>query len=555
MRFLSNPANTLLSLAILLCFSCKKSMKEADLIVVNASIWTGNPAMPSAEAMAIKGEKIISIGSNAQVLEYKCKETKYQNLQGKFVYPGFIDSHVHFLTGGFNLSSVQLRDAKTPQEFAQRISDFAKTVEPGTWILGGDWDHENWGGRLPHRNWIDDFTKDHPVYINRLDGHMALANSKALELAGINEQTPQVEGGEMVIDQWGWLSGIFKDNAMNLVSEHIPVAASDRTDYALKQAMDYVASKGVTSVHHMVGYMDALERARKNNTLKTRIYAMMPLSSWQDLKNKIDKQGRGDHWLKIGGLKGFVDGSLGAHTAAFHEPYTDLPEDQGFFINDESDLKKWISGADTCDLQIMVHAIGDKAINFLLDTYEEVERVNGKRDRRFRIEHAQHISPQDIPRFAQLNVIPSMQPYHAIDDGRWAEKVIGPERIKTTYAFKSLFDSGAKVAFGSDWFVAPPTPLDGIYAAVTRRTLDGANPEGWVAEQKISVEQALVAYTRNAAYASFEEDIKGTLETGKLADFVVLENDLINMNPERIMDAKILATWVGGKKVFGNGVH
>lgn len=379
---------------------------------------------------------------------------------------------------------------------------------------------------------------------------MSLANSAALRAAKIVNTVKDIPGGTIVRDSKGQLTGILKDNATDLVYPHIPEPTPQQTDKALQAAMHHVASKGVTSVHHMVGYVDALERAHQNNNLITRIYAMYPLSQWQQLSEKVKQQGRGDDWLKIGGLKGFVDGSLGSHTAAFFEPFTDAPTDSGLLVNTPEQLYAWIKAADTNDLQLMVHAIGDRAIHTLLDIYERVEKENGIKDRRFRIEHAQHIVPADIPRFAHLNVIASMQPYHAIDDGRWAEKVIGAERSKTTYAFKSLFDAGAIVAFGSDWFVAPPTPLEGIYAAVTRRTLDGLNPEGWVPEQKITVAQALVAYTRNAAYASFDEHRKGTLTPGKLADFVVLDKNLFTVAPEQLNEVKVLHTYVGGKPVF-----
>src|SRR5690606_7310247 len=264
-----------------------------------------------------------------------------------------------------------------------------------------------------------------------------------------------------------------------------------------------------TSVHDMSAELDGIRRVHERGELITRYYGVMPLSRWEQVKMMVDEQGKGDEWIRIGGLKGFVDGSLGSHTAAFHEPFTDTPEDSGFFVNTENDLYKWTKSADEAGLQVMIHAIGDKANGFLLDNFARIQEENGPKDRRFRIEHAQHIAPDDIQRFADLDVIASMQPYHAIDDGRWAERVIGSERIKTTYAFKSLLDAGAVVAFGSDWFVAPPTPLEGIYAAVTRQTLDDENPDGWVPEQKITVEDALIAYTRNAAFASFDEDIKG----------------------------------------------
>lgn len=531
-------------------FSCQKNLPNANLIVSNATIWTGNENQPTAQALAVSGDTILAIGSNEEVLKYKSENTIVIDANGQFITPGFIDSHVHFLTGGFNLSSVQLRDAKTPEEFSNRIKEFAELVPAGTWILGGDWDHENWGGALPTKEWIDQFTPNHPVWVTRLDGHMSLANSAALKAAGITKTVRDVPGGTIVRNNKGELTGVFKDNAMDMIFDKVPPPTEQQVDNALQAAMKYVASQGVTSVHHMAGYMDGLERARANNNMITRIYAMMPINQWPSLAEKVKREGKGDKWLKIGGLKGFVDGSLGSHTAAFFRPFTDAPKDSGFFVNSERDLYNWISSADSAGLQLMVHAIGDRAINTLLNIYEKVENENGSKDRRFRIEHAQHIAPNDISRFAQLGVIPSMQPYHAIDDGRWAEKVIGPERIKTTYAFKSLFDAGAKVAFGSDWFVAPPIPLMGIYAAVTRRTLDDQNPDGWVPEQKISVEQALAGYTRNAAYASFDENIKGTLQPGKLADFVIIDQDLTKIDPLQIKDAKVMQTFVGGQLVY-----
>jgi predicted amidohydrolase YtcJ len=285
----------------------------------------------------------------------------------------------------------------------------------------------------------------------------------------------------------------------------------------------------------------------------TRVYAVVPLASWERLRDTLAARGHGDSWVRIGGLKGFVDGSLGSHTAAFLEPFTDAPRDTGLFVNTPQDLYAWTSGADRAGLQVIVHAIGDRAIRTQLDIFGRVASEDGPRDRRFRIEHAQHIAPSDIPRFAQLGVIASMQPYHAIDDGRWAEKVIGTERIRTTYAFRSLRDSGARLAFGSDWFVAPPTPLEGIYAAVTRRTLDDRNPGGWVPEQKIGVEDALRAYTINGAYASFEEKEKGSIERGKLADFTLVDRDLTRIAPETIRDAHVVMTIVGGRVVYERG--
>ena len=540
----------ILTLGVLVV-SCSSSKQPAAMIITNASIWSGNSEQPLADAMAVSGDTIIAVGTTAELLRHKSARTRIIDMGGKFIYPGFIDSHIHLLQGGFNLASVQLRDADTPELFITRIREYAATIRPGEWILGGDWDGKGWES-LPRREWIDSITPDNPVFVSRLDGHMALANSAALKLAGIDRWVKDLSGGSIERDAKGELTGIFKENAMDLISLKIPELSAEEVDKALTAGMRYLASNGVTSAHAVDGadYADGLTRVRAAGGQITRIYYLQAISGWQKLKDHIDRKGKGDQWIKTGGVKGFVDGSLGSHTAAFFEPYSDLETDSGLFVNSREDLYKWIDESDKAGLQVVIHAIGDRAINFLLNSYEQIESENGERDRRFRIEHSQHLAPPDIERYARLKVIASMQPYHLIDDGRWAEELIGPERLQTTYAIRSLLESGATVAFGSDWFVAPATPLEGIYAAVTRRTLDGKNPGGWVPEQKITVEEALRAYTINAAYASFDEDIKGTLEPGKLADFVVLDRDLTAIDPVEIWDMKVQQTWVGGRKVY-----
>jgi predicted amidohydrolase YtcJ len=533
-------------LAILIClFSCREK-QHADKVILGKT-WTANEHHPWSEGLAIIADTLAFVGSAAELHEWIGDQTKVIRLdEGQLIVPGFIDTHTHFIDGGVALSSVQLRDAKSPKEFISRIAAFCRTLKPGEWITAGDWDHENWGGELPTRQWIDSVTSDNPVWINRLDGHMCLANSRALREAKIDDRVNDVAGGT-IVRRNGEITGIFKDNAMDLIYPVVPPLSDDQEDRALTAAMDYVAAHGVTSVHNMSGYQDVFDRAHASGKLKTRIYAGMMLRDWRELQSRIAKDGRGDRWLRVGNLKEFVDGSLGSHTAAFFKPYTDSPKDSGFFLQDENVLYKRIKSADSAGLHVMVHAIGDRAIHTLLDIFERVTKENGARDRRFRIEHAQHIDPRDIQRFHDLAIIPSMQPYHAIDDGRWADRVIGRERSKTTYPFKSLLDVQAKVAFGSDWFVAPATPLEGIYAAATRRTLDDKNPEGWVPEQKITVEQAMICYTRNAAFASFEEHVKGTLEAGKLADFVVLGRDITSIAPEEIRIVKVLLTNTGDR--------
>jgi predicted amidohydrolase YtcJ len=528
---------------------------DFSLAIVNARIWTGDPARPWAEALGITGETIGRVGTTAEFASLSA--SRRIDVRGRLVVPGFIDAHIHFLEGGKRLTSVQLRDAKTREGFVARLQAFAATVPPGTWIEGGDWDHTNWGSELPTRHWIDAVTAKHPVWVNRLDGHMALANSAALAAAGVTRATKDVPGGTIVRDRTGEPTGVLKDNAMALVARHVPAETPESQDRALKAAMLHVAEHGVTSVDHMGSWpdLDAFDRANRARALTTRIYAAVPLATWERLRDAIATKryggatGHGDDWLKVGMLKGFVDGSLGSHTAAFQDPFTDAPKDRGLFVNTPDDLYRWIAGADAANLHVAVHAIGDRANHELLNIYERVAREHPPRDRRFRVEHAQHLLPADVARFAALGVVPSMQPYHAIDDGRWAERVIGPVRAKTTYAFRALLAQKARLAFGSDWFVAPPTPLEGIYAAVTRQTLDGKHPGGWIPEERISVEEALRAYTTDAAYGEFCEARKGRLAPGYLADLVVLDRNVLAIPPDEIRAARVELTIVSGRVI------
>lgn len=548
-----NTSSLILSLFIAAC-GTPEAPETASLVVRDARVWTGNADQPWAEAVASRGDSIIAVGSNTEIEALIGEDTEVISVTGSMLVPGFIDTHVHFIASGSGLASVQLRDAATPEEFSARIGEFTKNVDPGEWIMYGDWDHTLWGGELPRRDWIDDVTPDNPVWVYRLDGHMALANSAALALSGVDADSADIDGGTIVRYEDGRPTGLLKDNAMIMVEEAIPEAAAAKLDREARAAMEHVAGNGVTSVHDMAGWQSlaTYRRAQERGEMLTRIYSVVPLRDWEKLRDEVAAKGTGDEWLRVGGLKGFMDGSLGSHTAAMLEPFTDEPEDKGFLINDLDDMRDWVTGADAAGLQIMVHAIGDSAIRDLLDVFLDAVETNGERDRRFRMEHAQHIAPQDVERFAVQKIIASMQPYHAIDDGRWAEEVIGPERAKTTYAFRSLIDAGATVTFGSDWSVAPATPIEGIYAAVTRQTLDGANPGGWVPEQTVTVEQSLHAYTTAAAYSSFEENIKGMLKPGMLADFVLLDRDLTQIDPEAIRDTEILRTVVGGEVVYSS---
>jgi hypothetical protein len=478
--------------------------------------------------------------------------TEVIELNGRFAMPGFIDTHTHFLEGGFRLASVDLRDAATPEEFARRIAEHARTLPDGAWILGGDWDHELWGGALPDRAWIDAVTPDHPVFVTRLDWHMALANSRAMDVAGFDPSSPDPAGGEIVRDATGRPTGVFKDEAMNLIYAAVPDPTDAERDAALGAAMRHAAARGVTGVHDMGDWagLATYRRARDAGTLTLRVRAFVPLSGWTRLSEYVRAEGTGDELLSWGGLKGFVDGSLGSSTALFFEPYADDPSERGLRVTAIPALEEQVRGADSAGLQVAIHAIGDRANADLLDLYAAVEREHGPRDRRFRIEHAQHLRPADVPRFAELGVIPAMQPYHAIDDGRWAERKIGPGRLAGTYAFRSLIAAGARPAFGSDWTVAPLDPILGVYAAVTRRTLDGANPDGWMPSERIPVWEALTAYTHDAARAGFQEQRVGALDPGMLADLVVLDRNPFEIPPEVLRELRVELTILGGRTVY-----
>lgn len=546
----------LLALACLpSCRSAPVSGKGPADLIVYGRIWTGDSARPWAGALAVSGDTVSALGDSAEIARLAGPDTRVLANGDALVTPGFMDGHLHFMDGGFQLASVDLRTANTPAEFIERLGAFASERKPGEWILGGDWDHERWPGTpLPRREWIDSITPDNPVFVNRLDGHMALANSAALRLAEVDRSTNDIPGGVIVRDPGTRRpTGVLKDAAMGPVQAVIPAPSEAQRDAALKRALAHAASHGVTAFAHVsvpLSELGAYLRAREAGAMTARAALYFPIVQWRQVADTVARIGRGDDWVWIGGVKGYMDGSLGSTTALFYQPYEDDPTTSGVLVNPEDSMRAWIGGADSAGLQVVVHAIGERANGVLLSIYDSVARAHGAKDRRFRVEHAQHLRREDIPRFAAQGVIASMQPYHAIDDGRWAEKRIGPERIRTTYAFRSLLARGAILAFGSDWTVAPIQPLLGIYAAVTRRTLDGKHPDGWVPQEKISVEEALRAYTTGNAYGIFAENRRGKLAPGYLADLVLLDRDLTRIPAEEIEQAAVKATVVGGRVVY-----
>ncbi len=450
------PFLPLLGLCLLVAGSCAPSPAHpvaasraaapasAESIYVHAVIWTGVPGSLPAQALAVGGGRLLAVGTAAEVERYRGPATRTVDLGGRFVVPGLIDAHAHFLSGGRELAGVDLRGAKSPAEL------------------------------------------------------------------------------------------------------------DEERDRALARAAAHAVARGVTEVHDMGTWDDlaTYRRAAERGALGLRVYAFVPIATWERLADFVRQNGRGDELLRWGGVEGFVDGSLGSSTAWFYAPYADQPKNRGLTVTDLSTLGEQIRAADAAGLQVAVHAVGDRANDWLLDRFAAVTRAGGQRDRRFRVEHAQHLTRVAIDRLGRGEAIASMQPYHAIDDGRWAEKRIGAARAKTSYAWRSLLDSGARVAFGSDWTAEPIDPLLGIYAAVTRATLDGKHPGGWVPEEQIAVEQALRAYTLGSAYAGFQERLLGTLQPGKLADFVVLSADLFAIPPARIRDVSVLRTVIGGRERY-----
>lgn len=529
----------------------------ADVILTHARIWTGDKAIPAAEALAIIGDRIVAVGSAREIEQWRGETTRVLDAHDQRVVPGFNDAHVHFVDGGRQLDNVRLKDAPTVEEFARRIGERATRVGSGEWVLGGDWDDQQWNPAvLPTKESIDPLTANVPVFVSRYDGHMALANSVALKLAGITAQTKDPPGGAIVRDAQGNPTGALKDAAMNFVTRVIPPMTHAQRLHAINRALEHARSVGVTSVQHMNPPNEdiaAYAELAAQGALTTRIYAAPMETDWQDQARLGINRAFGSSYLRIGAVKGYADGSLGSTTAYFFEPYLDSPNTRGLLSDEMQPLegmRQRLIGADKAGLQLCIHAIGDAAISQVLDLFAEIVRANGPRDRRLRIEHAQHMAAKDFDRFAQMNVIASMQPYHAIDDGRWAEKRIGPERIKRTYAFRTFLDRGVHLAFGTDWDVAPLNPMLTLYAATTRATLDEKHPDGWVPEQKISLEEALAAYTAGSAYAEFQEKEKGKLVRGMLADLVILDTDIFAIPPTQLKDVKVALTMTGGKVVY-----
>ena len=524
-----------------------------NLIIVNAKVHTVDREKPSAEAIAICGEVIGRVGRSADVRKLAGPDTRVFDAEGRLVVPGFNDAHVHLLSGADEIVGVNLRPARSEAEMAEKLRAYAARLPKGQWIQGGYWDHEAWASKaLPTRRALDAVTPDHPVFVQRLDGHMAVANSLAMRLAGVTREARSPEGGTIVRDASGEVTGVFKDNAMTLVSRVIPADTLPETIEKARAALSHAASLGVTTIQDMTASpteLRAYQALRAAGELTARIYSIQN-HGIEGLQSAGIASGFGDDWLRVGGLKLFADGSMGSGTAAFFAPYNDEPGTSGLLLQSSVALEQAIFDADAAGFQVVVHAIGDKANAIVLDAVEKLNRERGKRDRRARIEHAQVVRDVDKKRFKPAGVIASIQPSHCIDDMRWAEKRIGRERSAVAYDFKSFVDAGAAIAFGTDWYVEPLDPMLGLYAAVTRQFPDGTPAGGWFPEERLTMQQAVEFYTLGAAYAEFAEQRKGSITEGKLADLVVLSRDIFEVAPREILETRPVLTVVGGKPVY-----
>lgn len=553
------------------------SQAAADMILLGGEIYTVEADQPRAEGVAVRDGRIVAVGSESEVSSYRGPNTVVVDLEGAFVVPGFIDNHTHFDYAAQLLLGITLLDVADAEILAERVEGARDRLPDGAWITGGDWGaYEEWamgstgreGGAAgerfkPHRSMIDALTPETPVLLSRWDRSEYLANGVALELAGISRSTRNPAGGTIERDpQTGEPSGILMGTAVEIVQRVIPTKSFEQRLLEARVGLKRLAENGVTGIHDITRahQMRVFEHLRDRDELTVRVYARPTLDMWPHLAAVGIYSGFGGEYLKIGGLKGFVDGIMGNSSAMFREPYDHQPDNSGSWrtmVRQPPGMKELIRGADSVGLIPQVHAIGDLAVDTLLDWFEAAIERNGPGDHRFRMIHAQVVEEDDFARFGELGVIAEVQPYHAIDDMRWMEERIGHERCKGAYAFKSLLEGGAVLSFGSDWPGTnaawyPAKPLLGIYAAVTRQTLDGEPPEGWFPEQRVDVETAIRAYTINNAYAAGEEDLKGSIKVGKLADFTVVDRDLLAIDPAEIKDVSVLATIVGGRMVYAS---
>jgi predicted amidohydrolase YtcJ len=560
-----------MSVCLLLLISCGRKQPAADLIIYGGTIYTVNPKQPVAEAVAVQGHRIVYVGTQAEALKtWKGDSTQLIDLKGQTLTPGFIESHGHIMGVGYNELDLNLMDVKSYDELVQRVKEAAEKARPGEWIVGRGWHQDKWEVKPPvmvrgfqTHHALSAVTPNNPVFLRHASGHAAMANAKAMELAGINQLSREAlrqiseEGGEVIRDEQGNPTGIFNELAMSLISRHIPANEEERAARALELAIQACWKNGITSFHDAGATRESIElfKAFKNTgRLGVRLYVM--LTGWdRDLVYEWFKRGPEideTHWLTIRSVKLNCDGALGSRGAWLLEPYSDRPDFSGMATYPMDSVLAVSRAALKAGFQVCSHAIGDRANREILDRYEKAFSENPQvTDHRFRIEHAQHLHPADIPRFGKLQVIPAMQAIHMASDRPWAIHRLGEKRIKEgAYMWQSLLKSGARIANGTDAPVEPLNPVACFYASVTRKTLQGEPPGGYEPEEKMTREQALRSYTLDAAYAAFEENIKGSIEPGKLADFTVFSKDIMTVPEDELLRTEVTMTIIGGKVVY-----
>ena len=542
--------------SFIVCSGCLTAAQEekADLVLINGKVYTVDEARPTAQSVAVKGDKILALGSNTETQTYIGPKTLIINAQGRLVLPGFIDAHTHFASGGHSLITLTFRGVNSIAKIQDMVAAKIKELPPGAPVFGSQYDHTLFpGGNWPTKQDLDRVSPNNPVVIERVDGHSVWVNSLALKQSGINRDTKNPFGGEIIRDpNTGEPTGILTEAATNLVRIKVRSEESSPED-DIKRALVHAAKLGLAGIHTSsdLSEIEIYRKLNREGKLTLRVYAWLPIEGIDTYIAKGIRQGQGDDMVRVGFLKAFIDGTLGSGTALMFEPFVDEPQKRGLPQYPEEKFYQLVDKAYLNGFQIGVHAIGDKAANWVLNAIEKAEQKHGKKDLRNRIEHAQVIIPSDVPRFKQLGVIASMQPTHCTTDMRFCERRIGLERSKNAYIWESLQDAGAVIAFGTDWDVEPLDPMRGLYSAVTRKNIEFDYPEGgWFPEQRISMADAIKHYTLDAAYASFEESRKGSLKVGKLADLVVLSRDVFTIAPKEILTTEVLCTIVGGKVIY-----
>jgi len=561
MRTRLNPSSLLPAAILLLSAACSSPRPAADSIVTNARVYTVDAGKPWAEAVAVRDGRILAVGSAKDVLRHRAEGTTVVDAGGRLVLPGLADSHVHFVSGSLNLSHIDLAPAKTLEEILDRIRAFVRDNPEAAWIQGRGWMYPQFPGNMPHKRFLDEIVPYRPAYMRCADGHSSWVNSRALALAGIDRRTEDPENGRIVRDEQGEPTGALLESAAHLVSKLIPEPTPEETLAAIRRGLGETARLGVVLVHGMGGEFEALDlfdKLRREGSLTTRL----SVSMWVDAPGPTDKDWKAyedaaakfhDEWISLGGIKLMLDGVIDSGTGAMLDPYEGQRGNKGQLFWEPEAYMKAVAAFNARGLQVSTHSIGDAAIRLSLDAYEQGVRAAGNPDVRNKIEHAEDIAAADIARFGRLGVIGSFQPLHANPDPAWIGSWIknaGPEREQRAFAWKAVLDGGGRLAFGSDWPVVTIDPWPAIQVAVTRQALDGLPAGGWLPQHKVQLADAVYAYTMGGAYAMHREKDEGSLERGKLADLILVSQNIFEIDPHRIAETKVLLTMVGGKIVY-----